>query len=380
MIRGMKIYIGTLPLAVWGCTNTYLFVLMAISPSFCAVRKIYNFNTLAMPAILAVAVIATLVLWRARGRDGQLRRVRALAAVAVLLFGVRIYATNIEPHMLLVKKVEIATSKVDRPVKILHISDIQSERIGWYERRAFKKMRQLEPDIILHTGDLLQPNDRHRYDDERKKLSELFDTLSPPLGVYGVIGDTDWRLYDVASSQLGGLRHLTNQQVGVVSEDVDLSLFGLSLIESHDWQSGREDVKRWHESTSDDQFTILMGHAPDYVMDVKDLSIDLCLAGHTHGGQIRIPFIGPIVTASNIPRRLARGFNQVGRTCMNVSAGVGSEHKDAVPPLRIFCPTEMTLITLVPEHRAEKGEESRRAPSTRIFAALCSILLLARYK
>ena len=86
-------------------------------------------------------------------------------------------------------------------------------------------------------------------------------------------------------------------------------------------------------------------HAPD--------GVDLCLAGHTHGGQVRIPGYGPIVTLSGLPRHMARGLNDWGKTRIHVSAGIGSEHIAGLPPIRIFCPPEMTLIVIVPEPEPE---------------------------
>jgi hypothetical protein len=84
------------------------------------------------------------------------------------------------------------------------------------------------------------------------------------------------------------------------------------------------------------------------MMGISDVPVDLCLAGHTHGGQIRIPLVGPIVTLSYVPRSWARGFREVGATRLNVSAGIGCEHAAELPSMRLFCPPEMTLIELRP--------------------------------
>src|SRR5690606_11559425 len=96
-------------------------------------------------------------------------------------------------------------------------------------------------------------------------------------------------------------------------------------------------------------FTLAFGHAPDYVLYVHDLPIDLCLAGHTHGGQVRVPWLGPIFTLSRVSREHARGFHELGSLRFNVSSGAGDERSGGLPPIRFLCPTEMTLITLVPE-------------------------------
>jgi len=98
-------------------------------------------------------------------------------------------------------------------------------------------------------------------------------------------------------------------------------------------------------------FRILFGHAPDYALAMTEEPIDLCLAGHTHGGQVSLPFYGPLVIDSAVPRDWARGFRRIGIPYLNVSAGAGSNRYKGLPPLRFDCPTEMTLIELVPLHR-----------------------------
>jgi hypothetical protein len=79
-------------------------------------------------------------------------------------------------------------------------------------------------------------------------------------------------------------------------------------------------------------------------VNITDLDIDLCLAGHTHGGQIRIPFFGPVVTLSNVPKEWAMGYRKVRNIRMNVSAGIGSEHAGDLPAIRFNCPPKMSLF------------------------------------
>ena len=107
-------------------------------------------------------------------------------------------------------------------------------------------------------------------------------------------------------------------------------------------------VEPWLEQSDANDFRILFGHSPDYALSVAEAPIDLCLAGHTHGGQVNLPFIGPLVIYSEVPKEWAKGFRRVGIPYLNVSAGAGSNRRGGLPPLRFNCPTEMTLIELVP--------------------------------
>ena len=107
-------------------------------------------------------------------------------------------------------------------------------------------------------------------------------------------------------------------------------------------------VRHWLGDSDQADFRILMGHLPNYATAMQEQPIDLCLAGHTHGGQVRVPFYGALTTYSEIPREWARGFRRIGVPYLNVSAGAGSNRRHGLPPIRFNCPTEMTLIELVP--------------------------------
>jgi predicted MPP superfamily phosphohydrolase len=113
-----------------------------------------------------------------------------------LLASVRVYATHIEPNNLQLREVVIQSEKIERPFTLLHLSDIQSGGIGRYETKVFQKIRALDPDLILHTGDLLQPRGGLTRKGELPKLAALFETINPPLGMFTVEGESDTALVD----------------------------------------------------------------------------------------------------------------------------------------------------------------------------------------
>ena len=92
---------------------------------------------------------------------------------------------------------------------------------------------------------------------------------------------------------------------------------------------------------------IVVGHAPDFALGSVDA--DLLLAGHTHGGQVQIPFFGPIYTFSSVPRTWGGGglHSLSGDRVLYVSRGTGMERADA-PRLRFNCRPELTVLELVP--------------------------------
>jgi hypothetical protein len=95
-----------------------------------------------------------------------------------------------------------------------------------------------------------------------------------------------------------------------------------------------------------DQFHIIVGHCPNFALG--DVKADLLVAGHCHGGQVRLPGIGPLLTLSRVPRSWAAGVTRLadGKTLI-VSRGVGME-RGAAPRLRFLCRPELVFIDIVP--------------------------------
>jgi predicted MPP superfamily phosphohydrolase len=89
---------------------------------------------------------------------------------------------------------------------------------------------------------------------------------------------------------------------------------------------------------------IVISHSPDFV-DAMPVGVDLVLAGHTHGGQVVMPFFGPVVTASRLPRLFAGGLHDFRGTPLHVSRGVGME-RGFSPPVRFLCPPEICVLDL----------------------------------
>jgi predicted MPP superfamily phosphohydrolase len=309
---------------------------------FRTVGVVYYGIGIAVPLLVCAVVALHVVVSREFGRLDA-----AALAVAAVPFGTYVYATHIEPRNLQVRRLTIDEEAVDGELRVLHISDIQAARIGAHERYAFEQMRHLDPDLVVHTGDLLQPPTPPK----RRRLANLFRTLDPPHGVYHVVGDTDvgwtdreWRDFDRAAD----ITILRDETVDIETDVGHLRLAGLNLTSSRNLQSDALRNTLRGIDPSADRTHILAGHAPDFALAVRrtDADVDLALAGHTHGGQIRLPWFGPILTLTEVPRDWARGHTEVGPTHLNVSAGIGAEHRHNLPSIRFNCPPEMTLLTL----------------------------------
>jgi uncharacterized protein len=311
------------------------------------IRLTYDFNTLIIPVALVGLALWPFLAWRRR--TPQRRSNTLLFFAAAGLFLLRVYATHIEPRNLQIREVTIDSAKVSRPLRILHISNIQSAAIDQYEESVFAKIGELNPDLLLHTGDLLQPQGDATYESELPKLAQLFATVCPPLGKFSVDGESDGPIRHLGPDQLGGLQFLRSDYLNLQDGDLHIRLFGLSLEHNrtrHATPVPR--IKAWLEESPPNALNIVMGHRPDYITRLLELPVDLCLAGHTHGGHVRAPFYGAIVTSSGAPREWARGYRVEGKTRFNVSAGIGAGHNKGLPSIRFNCPPEMTVIHIVP--------------------------------
>ncbi len=366
MWRGLRrpflLYVGVGVLIFVGHLLSETFGNKTLCLSMSIVKWTYLWGFLVAPILF--------LLWYGVGRIRGKRISWLLPVVALILLGNYIYATHIEPYRLKVREVTMISDKVSRPLRILHITDIQSDEIDEYEVSVFDQMIALEPDLILHTGDLIQrygwfdPQGHLDYLAELEKLAAQFRRLDPPLGVYNVRGDTDPYLNFEWFDTLANITTLEDQTDRISLPDGhSLSLLGLSLPGSR--SRGKQTLEDWllppHDlldtTNSPPSLRIVFGHAPDYALALDQSQQerlffdypDLALAGHTHGGQVRLPFIGALMTMSDVPREWARGWRDLGATWLNVSAGIGAEHAHGIPPLRWNCPPEMTLILVKPK-------------------------------
>jgi len=302
---------------------------------FRLISLVYLSNFIAGPLIATVYSI-----YRIR-KHADYARGAGIMAVSLVLFSLFVYSTFIEAGSVRVYEHKVPCDQLHGNLTIAHISDIQSEHIGSYEEKVIEKLARLNPDIIFHTGDLLQIQDAEVCQKELTKLAELFKRLEPRYGLYNVQGNLDsldiLKAFDAAS----GVKTLVGQSVIIQTKDGVLDVMGLSFLKSK--KGCRERIVKWL-ARSDNSCKILLGHTPDFVLDITDLDIDLCLAGHTHGGQVRIPFVGPLLNSSRVPKKWTSGLRKLGGLHLNVSSGIGTEHYAGLLPIRFNCPPSVTII------------------------------------
>ena len=349
-------FLGLL-IVVYVVVRNYLYVQDGmLNPNFSVIQRAYNFNLMELPLILlgvAALCLGLAATWTS-SRRALLWVAGIYAFVGVDLFILRYYVTYVEPERLVVRQVRLETPKLTEVLRILHISDIQAGSIEAYQEEIFDRIETLQPDLILNTGDLLQVVPPATFESEWPKLHAMIRRVNPRLGTYSVFGDTEldssirMHLHRMPTEDLEPLIMLGSRSARVDTGAGFISLHGLSLSQSKSGKWAVRSVEQWLEQSDPADFRILMGHAPDYALSMAEAPVDLCLAGHTHGGQVNLPFFGPLVIDSEVPKDWAQGFRRVGIPYLNVSAGAGSNRRNGLPPIRFNCPTEMTLIELIP--------------------------------
>ena len=205
-----------------------------------------------------------------------------------------------------------------------------------YVKRIVDLANSLKPDIIVLTGD-------HVYGSSEYigPVWGEFARLQAPLGVYSVLGNHDyWEgiEHSRAAQAQAGIPELLNSNVPIGfawPRRTRLWLAGVGDLWEDEQKLGQAlDGVPGHEPA------ILLSHNPDYADDMNDPRVKLILAGHSHGGQVVIPCLGPVITPCR--RRYAMGLVRTGISQIYISRGLGV----ITPAVRINCRPELPLITL----------------------------------
>ncbi|HST42038.1 MAG TPA: metallophosphoesterase [Conexibacter sp.] len=296
----------------------------------------------AVVALPIAAVALALLGWRAGGW-----LLRGLVMLGLLLAPVGAYASFVEPQRLVLERAQVPLDQARAgadSVRVAVLADIQFDRLGEHEREAVARVMEQRPDVILLPGDYIDgsPAERAR---ELPKLRELFARLRAPGGVFAVQGDQETAEQARAIFDGSGIRLLENELVTTRVGDRRITIAG---IEKHYVTAdARAAIRALEARPGARDVRILLAHRPDPVLRLRpETRLDLVVAGHTHGGQLQLPFLGPLRTASGVPREVAAGgLHTLDGRRIYVSRGVGVERGQA-PKLRLGAPPEISLLEL----------------------------------
>lgn len=289
-------------------------------------------------ALGAVGAIITAVL----GFVGLPLILVPLLLIALTL--VAYYATWIEPFRIGVTRQQYIAKAwtVCMPLRLLHVGDIHVERITDRERKLNALIEQLHPDVIVFSGDFV--NLSYTHDEQtRKDIREIVGAWRAPLGVYCVPGTPMVEPMERVLSFVEGLDNVTllaNSWAKIEHSGGELHILG--LVTTHDLNADRSALKRLIKDTPEGGLALLLTHSPDIAPEAAEVGFDLYMCGHTHGGQIRLPGIGALISSSHHGNRFVMGRYEVGGMTLYTSRGVGLEGLGA-PRARFLCPPEIIL-------------------------------------
>ncbi len=229
-------------------------------------------------------------------------------------------------------------------LKIALISDIHAGSPYVRQKRIRElvgRVNSAKPDMIVLLGDyVIQTVVGGRFYPPEDLAVELKE-LRAPLGVYAVIGNHDWwldgeRVRKAFAGQ--GLKVLENENVRLTWHGGRFSLLGLA-----DHIERKPDAVTPIAKLPGTEPVIALIHEPDFFPEIPE-RIALTLAGHTHGGQVRLPLIGSPIVPSAYGQRFVRGLIKEGERLLYVTTGVGT----SIIPVRFNVPPEYVLLTLRP--------------------------------
>jgi predicted MPP superfamily phosphohydrolase len=299
------------------------------------------------PSLLGLALVRTFLSWTGAWLVPNATGLGLIALVHTLLSAVAIYATWIEPFRLGVTQQTYHPPQWDHrapSLRVLHISDLHFEGQSPREDALLAQVTALAPDLILLTGDYL--NLSSVYDPAAQAgAREVLAQLHAPLGVYAVTGSPVVDVTGIVPQIFAGLDiHWLDDEASVIQHgEYTLSLLGVRTTYDEDRDAAA--LQRLAQAVPHDAVSLLLYHTPDLMPVAAQFGIQVYFCGHTHGGQLRLPFYGALATSSRWGKKYEMGLYREGNSTLYVSRGLGMEGLGA-PRARFLAAPEIVLWTI----------------------------------
>jgi predicted MPP superfamily phosphohydrolase len=257
------------------------------------------------------------------------------------------YARDIETRLLDIVEHEIEHTQIPKSFNQFKIIQFSDTHIGFqYTLKQLTKLvteiNQLKPDLIFFTGDLIDEPNKFQAVNE---LVPILKQLDAPFGKFAIYGNHDHGGYgtDIYKNilQNAGFTLLLNESRPI--QLIDHS--SIYVVGIDDAMLGKPDLEKALHLVPEDSFKILLSHAPDLADQASPLGIQLQLSGHSHGGQIKIPLVGALVTPP-YARNYHEGFYTVGESASSLSLYVNRGLGTTRLPFRFLSKPELTVFTL----------------------------------
>lgn len=283
-----------------------------------------------------------------------MKYIMGIAASAALIY----YTNN---YTFSVKNLEIKSDRIPEAFhgyRILHISDLHNSNYGNGNEKLIRAVEKISPEVIFYTGDMIDKRTIGK-----DSFLHLANGLSKKYPSYYIYGNHEEELSRQEKSALladlnkAGIRFLENEKVFLKKNQEEISLYGLNLPnkflrQTYDdlgnLQLNREEIiKRIGEPA--EGFSILLSHNPLYFKAYADFGADITFSGHVHGGMIRVPLAGGLLSPDrSFWPKYDKGHYTLGGKHMIVSPGIGGAKMRVLNPPTLYC------VTLVGKRVKEK--------------------------
>jgi uncharacterized protein len=267
-------------------------------------------------------------------RAGRRRILRAFVAAGIgVVAGGGAHGYLYERHRIGITRASLPVSGLPEALDGLRVAlltdfHLTGDAVAHDIEQAVKLTQAEQPDIIVLGGDYVTLQNRRFMD----PCAQLLAPLTAPSGVYAVLGNHDDEYEMPRALRRHGLEVLDDERTVVTIRGETLDLIGLRF-----WTRQASELARLMRAGA--PATVLLTHTPSRLPMATALNIPLMLCGHTHGGQIVVPGLGPIA-GRRFP--VIEGMERVDNTTVFVSRGIGTVYV----PCRINCPPEVAMLTL----------------------------------
>lgn len=264
--------------------------------------------------------------------------------IILLIVGLIFYSRFVATKGLEVKEYEITSNKIPKSyegLKIIHFSDLHYGTTVYLKEleKLVKEINTFNPDIIFFTGDLIDKNYKVS-NEEIDNITKLLNKIDANIVSYAVKGNHDYTDSYNKIMDNTNFKVLKNEQQLFYYNDIT----PLLIIGLEDELMGTVDIPKAFENFDENNYTILLTHEPDLYEKTKEYKSDLVLAGHSHNGQVRIPFLGAVIKVAGAKKYYDEKY-LINNTTMYISGGIGTSNY----PFRLFNPPSFNFYRLYSE-------------------------------
>lgn len=257
--------------------------------------------------------------------------IKIFIILLVGIIGIILYSRYIGTNGLVTNEIVINADNIPTSfdgLKIVHFSDLHYTRVITKERvkNIVDEINLINPDIVIFTGDLVD-TDKILTEDDKDFLIETLSNINSTYGKYAIYGN-----HDIANNSENIINIYNESNFKILNNSYDIiysknneKIFigGLNSV-SHELADIDKVMSYYDNNDNTNTYNIILLHEPDYADNIvnKYNNIDLILAGHSHGGQVRLPFIGPLYTPKNA-HKYVKGYYDLNGTSLYVTSGIG---------------------------------------------------------